>query len=145
VGTVEDQKYYEECRNLAKQLRVENRTIFLGTVTTEQKFYLLSKAMCYVNLACWEADPIAVKEAMSQGLVCIVSNKAGLPFLVNDKENGYVIRTLDEAVEKINLISNSITASKFMVKNNILKAQEFTWDNVAKRFKDVYHKIALGG
>jgi glycosyltransferase involved in cell wall biosynthesis len=144
VGTIQDGDYYEECRRLARELDVENRVVFFGEVSSpEEKFYLLKNAFCYVHLAQWEADPIAVKEGMSQGLVCIVSNRGELPYLVKDQENGFVVRDFEDSVNKIGLVLNpkNKVAVERISRNNTSKSQMFKWDETAKRVKEIYDAI----
>lgn len=140
MGSVQDSRYYNKCRELAEELGLKDRVFFLGEVTGEKKFYLLRNALMFVALSDLEADSIAVKEAMSQGLVCIVSDNGGLPYLVEDKKNGFVVKDSENAVKCIKFLLNKENRDLMegIRRNNVLKAQAFKWDNIVRHVKEIY-------
>lgn len=73
-------------RNLSKGL---DEVSFPGRTTTPQQVY--SEADVYFHPSALESHGMAVVEAMSCGLPCVVSSAGGLPESVEDGHNGFVL------------------------------------------------------
>ena len=88
VGDGEDRKKLEQ---YSQQLLVEVR--FIGSSNIVDEY--LHSADCFILFSKKEGLPIAIIEAMREGLPIISTSIAGIPELINDGENGYLIE-LDE-------------------------------------------------
>ena len=75
----------------SQQLLVEVR--FIGSSNIVDEY--LHSADCFILFSKNEGLPIAIIEAMREGLPIISTSIAGIPELINDGENGYLIE-LDE-------------------------------------------------
>ena len=75
---------------------------FVGTQTNVIEW--LDKADIFVYPVIWkEAFGISVVEAMSRGCIPIVTKKGGLPEIIDDEVNGFIISKCDreELAQKI--------------------------------------------
>lgn len=79
----------EKLRHKAALAGISDQVIFLGGVDNVTE--LLSKAHILVHPSHTEGLPNAVIEAMASGLPVIATNVGGIPELVRDDENGYLI------------------------------------------------------
>lgn len=113
------QEYAKEYKNIE----------FKGFQTGETLKNYIKSSKCVVLPSQWyENGPYSAMEAMALGKPLIVSNKGGLPELVQDGTNGYIYKTEDgidsliECCQK--MISLSETEYKTMSKNSLQKAKE---------------------
>ncbi|MDO8572384.1 MAG: glycosyltransferase family 4 protein [bacterium] len=142
VGQLQDEEYQHSLALLIKRLHLENRVIFAGVVRGVDKYYLMRHAIAMVHMALWESGCNVVREGMSQGLPCIVSNVYGLPGLVKDEINGFCLSVHNEknVAERITWIldkKNSSTVQKIRAAN-ILFGKGQSWKDVAKKMNDFY-------
>jgi glycosyltransferase involved in cell wall biosynthesis len=75
-------------RETVKTLGLEDRILLPGFVSDPYTWY--EKSQVYFQPSIRESHGIAVLEAMSHGLPCVVSNMGGLPESVIDNETGFV-------------------------------------------------------
>jgi len=147
VGQIEKSKQYQNyqvsLQNLASELGVQDRLIFVGVVRSWDKYYLLKHAQLMVHMAIWESYCNVVHEAMSQGLVCIVANNTALPLLIKDGVNGYCVSTYDSQglAHKVNYVlkNKSSKTVRQMQQNNRRVGQDDSWQSVAEKMYALYN------
>lgn len=93
AGKGED-TYTYELKNLCKELNIEKNVQFLGFRSDMSD---LMKSSDIVILASKrEGMPNALIEAMGLGSIVIATNVGGIPEIINDKENGFLVDYNDE-------------------------------------------------
>ena len=129
---------YEEHENKIKKLafsELENQTNisfnFLGQFTkTEVKNFLqIEKIDIIVNCSDTEGIPVSLMEAMSAGIPAIAFNIGGIPGIVSNNENGFL---LDFETENANILKLSASIEKFYYlpseeKNRLSHNAKLTW------------------
>ncbi len=97
---VGDGRLRQELMNLATQLNISDRVLFLGARTDIYEF--LSAINVFVMPSLWEGQPIALLEALAIGKPCIASAVDGIPEIITDGVNGYLVISKDiETLAKI--------------------------------------------
>ncbi len=146
AGGVEgNNSYLESLKTLSRELKVEDRVVFLGVIRGVDKYYLIKNAQMMVHMAIWESFCNVVHEGMSQGLVCIVANNTALPLLIKDGVNGYCVETKDSKTlsEKINFVlenqKNKIIVD--MKERNRKFGLEESWTSVANKMDKLYKSL----
>lgn len=96
-----DGELLETMKNKVNILNINQNVFFCGSHQRVDKYYLQSSIYFQPSLV--ESQGIAVLEAMSYGLPCVVSNIGGLPESVVDGETGYVVndQSIDGFVDRI--------------------------------------------
>lgn len=91
----------DECRELAKQLRIEQAVTFLGLQPTEVVQQEMRNARCFVqhsieatNGDC-EGTPVGILEAGASGLPVVSTRHAGIPDVVLEGETGLLVDERD--------------------------------------------------
>ncbi len=89
-----------------------------------------------------EGLPLTLFEAMASGLPIVASPVNGVPYEMNDPENGYFvqygdIKNLKRAILRI--LDNPNIRNE-MSKNNKAKAKQYAWNVIYKKTKEVYEK-----
>jgi len=116
-------EYLQTLKNLAKELNVENRVLFLGNIDNKVLYKYLNIGDIFVQPSIGhEAFGITIIEAMACGLPVIASKNGGIVDIIKDGENGYLfeINNIDELKQKILTINNNLNPRKYIEKN-------FTW------------------
>jgi len=97
----------------------------------------------YVLPSYREGLPLTLFEAMASGLPVVASPVNGVPFEMEPGKNGFFanygdINKLKENILKI--LDNKKLAKKISL-NNIKKAQDYSWNNIYKRYMQEYRKL----
>lgn len=142
IGPIENKIYFEKLQKLIKDLKIRDRVVFLHALTEAEKFFALKSAEAMVHMSRHEGYCIAVHEAMSQGLVCIVSNATALPEIVIDGVNGYCLDPNDSegVYKKLKFITDEKNVKKVdeIKNNNLFFTKNITWSQVAKKIEEFY-------
>lgn len=80
-----------EYQRLASELGISNSCHFLGWVNDEGKEELFRKCSVYCLPSRNEAMPMSVLEAMAHGLATISTPVGGIPQIIKDGENGFLM------------------------------------------------------
>ncbi len=79
------------CRQLAASLGLGDHIRFVGGVPKRQVPGLLDQNDIFLNTTTVDNAPVSVLEAMACGLVVVSTNPGGLPYLIDDAANGYLV------------------------------------------------------
>jgi len=125
-----------------QRLAQENPDIeWMGLVDGLQKHNLLFSAqLMFFPTYYPEGLPLTLLEGMMYGLPLITRPVGGIPDIVTNEENGYLIESLspEENAEKILLlVDNPILYSRISI-NNIKKSELFTPEKVRDRIYKIY-------
>ncbi|MDY6833879.1 MAG: glycosyltransferase [Chloroflexota bacterium] len=77
--------------NLVRSLHLETHVSFEGRVSNEKVPELMENATIFVLPSLSEGFPVVSLEAMASGLPVIASNVRGLPEIIDDGENGFLV------------------------------------------------------
>lgn len=105
----------EECRLLVKQKCLQGRVEFVGGTPDPSTYYASSHV--YIQPSLVESLGISVLDAMRHCMPCIVSNRGGLPELVEDGVSGFVVELESGAsvfAQKVCHLSESMASIMLM-------------------------------
>jgi len=88
-----------------------------------------------------EGFSLSLIEAMSQGLVPISFAVGVAPEIILDGENGFVVHTVDEAKEKINILLENNMLRHSLALNAKETARQFRTNIMIERMLALYQKI----
>jgi glycosyltransferase involved in cell wall biosynthesis len=88
-----DGRLRNELITLADQLEISDRVSFLGARADICEF--LSAIDVFIMPSLWEGQPIALLEALAIGKPCIASAVDGIPEIIVDGANGYLVSPKD--------------------------------------------------
>lgn len=136
----------EEERNLmilVKELGLETNVKFFGFVKGNKKYTLIKSADIFVLPSYWESLPIVVLEGMACGKPIIASNVGGVPYLVNDGVNGFLVPpgNINKLSDKIITLLKDKELQEKMGNESLKHSKGFDWNKIAKKTYDVYYEI----
>ncbi len=133
-------------QEMAKTLGVGGKVIFLGKVDNQMVAELLCLSDVFVLPSLSEGFALVVLEAMAAGLPLVCTRVRGMPDLVVDDRNGFLVELGDsqQIADRVNLLLESESTRKRMGDQNRLEARNYSWDRVAERFEEIYESIDDG-
>jgi glycosyltransferase involved in cell wall biosynthesis len=133
AGIVQDAGYFE--RSVAPYLNDD--ITYVGSAGPEKRNELLGNAYALLHPIRFE-EPfgLSVAEAMLCGTPVIAFNKGSMPELIKDKETGFLVDTVDEAVAAVSQIPAIDRATC-----RAWSAQKFSKEKMAEDYLALYHRI----
>jgi len=145
LGDGPERPYLEK---LIKDYKLTNTRI-LGYMSPKEQvnfkeFY--ARADVYVAPSTWD-EPLGlvILEAMAAKTPVIVTRKGGVTSLVKDGYNGYLVRprNAEQIAQKVNyLLENDELRRKMGQRAHEIVAQKYTWQDITKKFENIYRKHA---
>jgi L-malate glycosyltransferase len=134
----------EKLTKLVSELGLSERIHFLGKVDEHGKmvpFY--QEASVFVLPSLNEGMSNAMLEALAAGLPILATDTGGTRELVQDGENGFILKMKDSAdiAQKLEKLINNPELCKRMGENSREKALEMSWETVAEKYYKLYEKI----
>jgi glycosyltransferase involved in cell wall biosynthesis len=134
AGIIQDQKYFDD---LIKPHINDTSIKFIGPVNPVQRDALLKDAYAVIHLnTIPERFGLVMAESMAAGVPLIVMDLGSCREVIEDKVTGFLVNSVDEAVEAISKI-DSIDRKKCLqrVEDN------FTIDKMVSGYEKVYEEI----
>lgn len=131
-------------QNLANDLGIEKYCEFLGWVSDIEILFKRSCIFCLPSKA--EGMPMALLEAMAHGLVPVVSPVGGIPSLVEDGINGYLVPVGDSEVlaeTLMGLFSNPSLCARVGAFARRTIQDHFSMDAHLDKLELLYRKVAI--
>lgn len=134
AGLIQDQEYYS--REIAPKLDDKN-VMYLGNVGQEEGSSLLGAAKAMLHPITFdEPFGLSVAEAMMCGTPVIAFERGSMPELIRDGKTGYLVRTLDQAVDAVKKL---VEISPTDCRTHAL--EKFGIDTMANAYVQVYKEI----
>jgi glycosyltransferase involved in cell wall biosynthesis len=143
VGNAQDLGYLERLKKEARELGVDYLITYTGGLYGNDLLREYAECSIFVLPSLYESSPIVLLEAMAVGKPIIATNVGGIPFLVEDGSNGFLVESgnVDHLAEKIlNLVQDDRLREK-MGNRGREKARNFTWDRIAAQTFNIYKEI----
>lgn len=113
----------------------------LGRVENSEMPGLYAASEFVVIPSLMEATSLSAMEAMAVGKPIVSTNVGGLPFLVRDGDNGFLVspRQPDELANAMKRLLDSPSLGVELGKNGRARVEaELDWQNIARRTKEIY-------
>ncbi len=133
-GLIQDQGYYD---NKVKPFLNDYDIVYVGNSAPDQRSKLLSGAFALLHPISFE-EPfgLSVVEAMMSGTPVIAFNRGSMPELILEGKTGFLVNTIEEAVESVN---NIRVINRLDCRN--LAVSKFSRHKMIEGYLQVYKKI----
>jgi glycosyltransferase involved in cell wall biosynthesis len=139
AGVVQDDDYKKKIIDEAKKNGVENRVIFLGEITENEKWWLYKNMEAFVFPSIAEGFGLPVIEAMYFGKPVLLSNYTSLPEIGG--ANAYYFNSFDGEEMRMVMQNALNTFSNERALASITHAKSFSWNNAAIDYLNLYKQI----
>lgn len=136
----EEEDYYQ---SLARHLNIEKFVEFVGETPRSLIPVYMKAADLFVLPSLSEGFPNVILEAMASGLPIITTNVSGLPDIIRDGENGFIVQPgdADQLADRIReLICDDGLSAEFAERNEI-EARSYNWDKIIDRLEQQYRAV----
>jgi phosphatidyl-myo-inositol dimannoside synthase len=146
IGSGPDQ---ERLARRVYELSLDDHVQFMGTVRHDElaPYYQAADVFVLPSIAIngtAEGLGVVLLEAMASGCPVIGSSVGGIPDIITDEENGFLVPERDPAMladRIIRILANPELSRKFR-KNGLLTVREtFAGNRISARFADVYMQV----
>ncbi|MCL2597354.1 MAG: glycosyltransferase family 4 protein [Paludibacter sp.] len=120
----------------------ENRFFALTRIPSSELNKLYAGAYCLLYLSLYEGFGIPVLEAQKSGCPIITLNASSVVEIIGNQQLVVKKNTVDEIVEKINLLKNS-QLRHHIIEAGFQNAKKYTWDNMYRQVSKLYENIIL--
>lgn len=134
-----------ELKLLTKELKIQSYTSFLDFIPLEKmpRFYSSADIFCLPSIH--EGFPLSIAEALSIGLIIVASAVEGIPEVIIENENGFLVepknvsQLSESLVKALNLNENQI---EYIKQNNIdLAKSKYSWEIIVKEIIKLYKSV----
>lgn len=138
-----DRGYTASLRAMSIKLGVSDETFFIGKVPLSILPYLYSIAYVYVLPSFHEGLPATLLEAFSSGTPVIATKVWGIPEVVINGFNGYLVErgSVDDITKAIVLLLKDESQRNLMANNAIKIANNFSWNYAAGEYFKLYKQL----
>lgn len=140
-------RYRNQLETLARSLNIQDKIIFTGKTSNEDKNALLAISDIFAMISRDEKGDIegfgmVYLEAGWLEKPVIAGNSGGVPDAIKDGYNGYLINpdNSDEFIEKVRLLLKNPEVAKTIGKNGREWAKRFTCQVHARKFQEIFKK-----
>ncbi len=140
VGDGEDR---ERLEHMTDFLGIKECVEFVGRVPHERIRYYMVHADVLVLPSLSEGFPVTILEAMASGLPVIATRVGGVPEIIENNVNGYLVETENQGkiAEALLKLLRDEQLRKCISGNNREKAERYQWDKVAATLEEIYRNI----
>lgn len=127
-------------KDVIKKNKLDEFIKYEGWVNGKQKHQLLSICDVFILPSYFEGLPVSILEAMSYGAAIIASNVGGIPEVVKDNENGFLIEPGDTTRLKLCLdilIGDPFTIQR-MKGSSRNKVKSYYTSNILAKLGEIY-------
>lgn len=139
AGEGEQRRYLE---NLAEELGIKDKIVFLGWVKYENVPEILSKADVFVRPSITEGLGTAFLEAMACGVPVIATNVQGIVDIIKHDYNGLLVepKNVERIAESIIKVLEDSELRERLIKNGLNFVERYKWSKIAKEYLEIYEK-----
>ena len=132
-----------------RDLSLDDHVQFLGTIRHDEitQFYQDADIFILPSITVsgtTEGLGVVLLEAMASGCPVIATNVGGIPDIIADGENGFLVpeRNPDQLAERIVRLLLDTDLKEIFRKNGYAKIEKsFSWERIADQFDAVYHQV----
>lgn len=135
-----------ELLQITRRLKIDDNVLFIGAVPYRDMPLYIAACDVFVLPSVFEGQGIAALEAMSCGKPIVATAAGGLPEVVRDGENGFLVKPYDvEALTKAlkTLIENEELRKKIGFRGREIVEEKYNWHDIADKILETYTKVLL--
>ena len=130
----------EELKEQVQKLKLEDKIKFTGLYNKDESAEIYNWADVFVMPSLNEGMSNNLLEALASGLPVLMTPTGGAEELVNNGQNGYLIKMKDvnSIVEKLDFLINNPQKCEEFGKASRRMAEEMSWSSVAEQYIKLY-------
>lgn len=140
VGDGEERQGLE---GLVKELKLGGCVTFVGKVPNERVPAYMAAADIFVLPTLSESFGIVNLEAMAAGLPVVASRVGGLPEIIEEGENGFLVepKKPEQIADRVLMLLSDAGLRQNMAQSNRNKARRYSWQNTVGQLEALYRRL----
>jgi len=130
--------HYDSIFKAVEDLGLQDKIIFTGYVSDEEKTILLKNAKIFVYPSIYEGFGLPVLEALSMGTATVTSNISSMPEVVEDAAVMINPESSDELSLALKMLVDDQKIYREIKRKAVLQAAKFSWKIAAEKTIEVY-------
>ena len=128
-----------------KKADLEKKVNFIGQVENNEIPKYMSISDIFVLPSLSEGLPVVILEAMACGLPIVATKAGGMPEVVKDGENGFLVepKKPEQIAEKVLLLLRDDELREKISNNNREKAKKYSWINAVDKIEKIYSEVIV--
>lgn len=133
----------QNLERLARELNLAGQTSFIGRVSNESIPEYMAASDVFVLPSLSEGLPVVSLEAMASGLPIVATKIGGLPEIIKEGENGFLVepRSPKEIAERVLFLLRDDELRRKISENNRHRAMAYDWRNIVDKIELVYREV----
>ena len=133
----------ENLKTLARNLNLDDKIKFIGTVSLTRAISLLKGAICTVVPSISEGGSLVNIEAQAASCPVVASRVGGIPEYVQDGVSGLLFesRNLKDLADKVKIIISNAPLRNKLIHGGIEHARKFSWDMLGPQYLALYNEM----
>lgn len=129
-------------KTLARDLNLDDKIKFIGTVSLTRAISLLKGAICTVIPSISEGGSLVNIEAQAASCPVVASRVGGIPEYVQDSVSGLLFesKNLKDLADKVKTIISNAPLRNKLIQGGIEHAKKFSWDILGPQYLALYNK-----
>ncbi len=113
IGEWVDEKEQKECLNFINKNSLIDQINFYGKKTDKEKWSIIQENNILIHLTEFDGQPLTIIETMSIGIPTIATKVGGIPEMIENCKNGFLIDSNTEVIKILNdILINKIDLSE---------------------------------
>ena len=134
-----------DLKERVENLSLSDRIIFTGAIPHEELVTsgIFGACRLFATASLTENQPMTILEAQCNGIVCVGPDVRGIPYLIKDGENGFIVppNDIDKTAEAISRLLQDEELYQRMKEDTLKKIQEHYLENIADTWEETYDKL----
>lgn len=128
--------------DFVNQSKFKDDILFTGYLKDEDLPLIYSGAKVMLYLSLYEGFGLPVLEAMSCGIPVVCSNTSCFPEVIGNIDAGVFPTSISAIKEKVYKLLTNNSYNEEISKQCYERANNFSWEQSAKKYHEVFHKFA---
>ena len=142
---VGDGKERQSLESLTRKLDLERLVNFIGGTSHKNILGYMAASDVFVLPSLSEGFPNVLLEAMAVGLPIVATNVRGIPEIIKDGENGFLVDPKDAegiAEKVLQFLANDDLRQRIS-RNNKERVKGYSWESAIEKLEEVYFSLSV--
>jgi glycosyltransferase involved in cell wall biosynthesis len=133
----------QDLEKLSDYLNLRDFILFKGKLPNDEVLEYMVASDIFILPSLSEGFPVVIPEAMASGLPIITTNARGLPEIIQNNINGFIVETKNAkqiAERALYLLEDHKTRNRIAMTNK-QDVNNYTWEKIINRLEGIYSNI----
>lgn len=143
AGALTEENYYHMMQNKISEYGFENNIRLFPNVSNREIMNFFRKSEIFVLHSEEESQGIVLCEAMAVGLPVVATNVGGIPWVIENKTNGFLsdFGDIESFSDNLTMLMKNDNLRKRIRENNKKASMSYNWKHISEKVTEIYKSI----